>query len=217
VNHTFLCCYWNLSYHQGRHKQTRNCRPWRREIRPLPQLPKYSWTFFLKLRSNSAHFIPEKARDNTIDKIGADYDIQRRASNRTERSSPKLKLSLIHRYLTKEMWKPKACCGYNISGATQASNPLYEGESVNRPQMDIRTWKKHLFFGISSTNTDTLVPSLYQCVETRSVEIFWLLSQPLPHLRFNLFVISEIFATFFDPVVTNATNTSHRKQETFLY
>jgi hypothetical protein len=31
---------------------------------------------------------------------------------------------------------------------------------------------------------------------TRCIEVFWLLSQPLPHLRFSLFVISETFATF---------------------
>jgi hypothetical protein len=48
---------------------------------------------------------------------------------------------------------------------------------------------------MSSTNTDTLVPSFYQCVETRSTEVFWLLSQPLPHLRFNLLVISETLVT----------------------
>jgi hypothetical protein len=60
---------------------------------------------------------------------------------------------------------------------------------------DIRTCKKHLFLDISSTNIDTLVPSLYQCVETRSIKVFWRLSQPIPHLRFNLFVISETFAT----------------------
>jgi hypothetical protein len=52
-------------------------------------------------------------------------------------------------------------------------------ESVNRSQMDIKrktydigTWKKHLFLDVFSTNTDTLVPSLYQCVETRSIEVF---------------------------------------------
>jgi hypothetical protein len=44
----------------------------------------------------------------------------------------------------------------------------------------IRTWKKHLIFYIFSTNIDTLVPSLYQCVEARSIEVFRLLSQPLP-------------------------------------
>jgi hypothetical protein len=55
----------------------------------------------------------------------------------------------------------------------------YEGESVNRSQMDIkhktcdiRILKKHLFLDISSPNIDTLVPSLYQCVETRNVEVF---------------------------------------------
>jgi hypothetical protein len=55
---------------------------------------------------------------------------------------------------------------------------------------DIRTWKKkHLFLDIPSTNT--LVPSLYQCVETGSIEVSWLLPPSLPHLRFNLFVNSE--------------------------
>jgi hypothetical protein len=54
-----------------------------------------------------------------------------------------------------------------------------EGESVNRSQMDIkrkiydtRTWKKHSFLYISSANIHTLVPSLYQRVETRCIEIF---------------------------------------------
>jgi hypothetical protein len=78
---------------------------------------------------------------------------------------------------------------------------------------DIRTWKEHLFLDISSTNIDSLVPSLYQCVETRSIEVFWLLSQPFPHLRFNLFVISETFAS--QPLYV--TNASQRKQETLLY
>jgi hypothetical protein len=55
--------------------------------------------------------------------------------------------------------------------------------------------QKHLFLDISSTNINTPVPSLYKCVETRSIEIFLLLDQPLPHLRFNLF-ISQIFAIF---------------------
>jgi hypothetical protein len=54
---------------------------------------------------------------------------------------------------------------------------------------------KHLFLDMSSTNTDIYVPSLYYCIQTRSVEVFWLLSQPLPHLYFNDFVISEMFAT----------------------
>jgi hypothetical protein len=37
---------------------------------------------------------------------------------------------------------------------------------------------------------DTFVPPLYQCIETRSIEVFdYCLS------RFNLFIISETFAT----------------------
>jgi hypothetical protein len=86
---------------------------------------------------------------------------------------------------------------------------------TKRETCDIRTWKKHLFLDISSTNTDTLVPSLYQCVGTRSIEEFWLLSQPLTHIRFNLFVISGTFATKTE--LLYATNTSHRKLEIFLY
>jgi hypothetical protein len=31
--------------------------------------------------------------------------------------------------------------------------------------------EKHLFLDISSTNIDTLAPSLYQCVETRSIKV----------------------------------------------
>jgi hypothetical protein len=54
--------------------------------------------------------------------------------------------------------------------------------------------KKHLFLDISSTNIDTLVPSLYQCAEIRSIEIFWTMSKPLLHLPFNLLFISETIA-----------------------
>jgi hypothetical protein len=89
-----------------------------------------------------------------------------------------------------------------ITTASRTLNPTYYGESVNRLQMDIkrkkcdiRSRKEHLFLNISSTNIGTLVPSLYQCVETCSSEVFWLLYQSLPHLRFNFFVISETFAT----------------------
>jgi hypothetical protein len=93
---------------------------------------------------------------------------------------------------------------------------------MKRKICDIWTWKKHLFLDISSTNIDTLVSSLCRCVETHSMESFWLLSQPLPHLLFNVFVSSETFATMVaisrpscEPLY--ATNTSHHKQETFLY
>jgi hypothetical protein len=66
---------------------------------------------------------------------------------------------------------------------------------IKRKTCNIRTWKKKIFLDISSTNIDTLVPSLYYCVETRRIEVFRLLSQPLPHFCVNLFVISETFAT----------------------
>jgi hypothetical protein len=56
---------------------------------------------------------------------------------------------------------------------------IYKGESVNRSQIDIKcktydvqTWNKPSFLDISFTNIDTLVPSLYHCVETRSIEFF---------------------------------------------
>jgi hypothetical protein len=60
--------------------------------------------------------------------------------------------------------------------------------------------KRHLFLYISSNNIDTILPSLYQCVETRSIEVFRLLSQQLPHFRFSLFVISKIFTTKVEPL-----------------
>jgi hypothetical protein len=68
---------------------------------------------------------------------------------------------------------------------------------------------------MSSTDIETLVPSLYQCVETRIIEVFCLLSQPLPHLRFNLIVISQTFST----QLWTALRDKHfyRKRETFLY
>jgi hypothetical protein len=76
---------------------------------------------------------------------------------------------------------------------------LYEGGSVNWSEMDIRrktcyirTWEKHLFLDISPTDIVRLVPSLYHCVETHSIEAFWVLFHPPPHLRFNL---SEMFST----------------------
>jgi hypothetical protein len=69
---------------------------------------------------------------------------------------------------------------------------------IQRRTCDIRVWKKHLSVDIFFTNIDTLVPSLYQCVETRSLEVFRLLFYPLLHLHFSLFVISEKFSTFLE-------------------
>jgi hypothetical protein len=76
-------------------------------------------------------------------------------------------------------------CAWQSTGQLYLNNRTskYQVGSVNRSQMDIkrkpcdiRTCKKRLFLDISSTNIDTLVPSLYQCVKTRSIEVFWLLS-----------------------------------------
>jgi hypothetical protein len=99
----------------------------------------------------------------------------------------------------------------------------YEGKSligseidIKRKTCDTRTWEKHLFLDISSTNTDTLVPSHFTSAsKPASQKSFWLLSQPLPHLRFNVFVVSETFASKVEPLY--ATNISQHKQETFLY
>jgi hypothetical protein len=96
-------------------------------------------------------------------------------------------------------------------------------ESVNRSQMDIKrktcniqAQKKHLFLNISSANTDILVPSLYHCIETRNIEEFWLLSQPLPqlvghHLGLSNFLerlrISGLLDFFHRPVFQRLENT----------
>jgi hypothetical protein len=88
----------------------------------------------------------------------------------------------------------------------------YEGKSVNKSKIDIkpktcdiRTWKKLFISRHILTNIDTFVPWLYQCFETRSIEVFWLLSQALSHLRFNHFVLNEIFVTLLGPVVDRFT------------
>jgi hypothetical protein len=88
---------------------------------------------------------------------------------------------------------------------------VYERESVNRSQMDIkrktcdiRTLKKYLFLDMS--DIDTLVPSLYQCVETSSIEIIWLLSTSSSSAKHLPASCEPLYVT----------NTSHRKQETFM-
>jgi hypothetical protein len=87
---------------------------------------------------------------------------------------------------------------------------------IKRKTCDIRTWKKHLFLDISSTNIDTLVSSLYQCVETRSMEKSF--DCCLSHFRTSVST-SPSSAKSFPPSCEPlyAANTSHRKQETFLY
>jgi hypothetical protein len=96
---------------------------------------------------------------------------------------------------------------------------IYEGESVNRSQLDIKskTWysnleKTFISWHILHQHWYT-VPSLYQCVETRSIEVFWLLSQPLPHLRFIICDFRTSFREFLAPCdePLYATNTIKRK------
>jgi hypothetical protein len=103
---------------------------------------------------------------------------------------------------------------------------MYKEESVNTSQVDIkyksydiRTWEKHLYLDITSTNTDTYVPSLYQYVEIRSIEVFWLLSQPLSHLNGDYLRLSNILQRIFRPSCEQlyATNTSRHKRKTLLY
>jgi hypothetical protein len=84
---------------------------------------------------------------------------------------------------------------------------------TKRKMCDFRNWQKRLFFYI-----DTLVPSLYQFVESRNIEEFWLFSEPLPHL----WVISETFTAkmaIFPPSCEPlySSNTSHLKEGTFVY
>jgi hypothetical protein len=79
--------------------------------------------------------------------------------------------------------------------------------------------KKRLFLNISTTNIDTRVPSLYQSVETRCIEVFWLLSQPLPHLVGQRLRLSNVLERISRPSCEPlyGTNISHPKQETFLH
>jgi hypothetical protein len=70
---------------------------------------------------------------------------------------------------------------------------------------------KQLFLDISATDIGTLVPSLYQRVETRSIEVFRLLAQPLPHLVGQHLLLSNVLERISRPSCEPlyATNTSH--------
>jgi hypothetical protein len=72
---------------------------------------------------------------------------------------------------------------------------------------------------VPTTNTDTLAPSLYQWVETRSLEVFWLSSRPLLHLVGHHQRLSNVLERISRPSCEQlyATNTSHREHITFLY
>jgi hypothetical protein len=77
---------------------------------------------------------------------------------------------------------------------------------------------KNLFLDMFSTNIDTFVPSLYKRVETRSREVLTIVSAtsspPLRHFRLSN-VLERIYRPSCESLYT--TDTSHRKQEVFLY
>jgi hypothetical protein len=76
---------------------------------------------------------------------------------------------------------------------------------------------KDIYFSTYPPPTLIYVSSLYQCLETRSIEVFWLLSQPLPHLVGHHLRLSNVLERISrrscEPPY--AINTSHRKQENF--
>jgi hypothetical protein len=74
--------------------------------------------------------------------------------------------------------------------------------------------EKHLFLYIFSTNIDTYPIALPVRRKTQHRSLLTL-SQPLPYLHFNLFGYERISRPSCEPLY--ATNTSHDKQETFLY
>jgi hypothetical protein len=85
---------------------------------------------------------------------------------------------------------------------------IRERERVNRSQMDIkrktydnRTWKNIYFSTYPPSTLIHLSHRFTSASKPAAQKSFWLLSQPLPHLRFNLFVISETSATFLGPLV----------------
>jgi hypothetical protein len=96
----------------------------------------------------------------------------------------------------------------------------YEAESVNRSQLDtkrrtcdiqtLRNIYLSTYFPPALIHLSHRFTGASETAAEKS-----LVSQPLPHLRFNLFVISETFVTNVQSLY--ATTTSHHKQETFLY
>jgi hypothetical protein len=80
---------------------------------------------------------------------------------------------------------------------------------------------ENIFLDISSTRIDALSPSLrmrrnpppklmhfphlYECVETCSIEVFCMLSQPLPDLAGHHLSLSNILERIFDSVVNRIT------------
>jgi hypothetical protein len=69
---------------------------------------------------------------------------------------------------------------------------------INVKHVIFEPGKTYLFLDISSTSTDTLVPSLYQCVETRGIEVLTVVatnSAPSFHYLLLSKVLERIFST----------------------
>jgi hypothetical protein len=59
--------------------------------------------------------------------------------------------------------------------------------------------KKNVFLNRSSTINDTLIPSSCQCVETRSIEIVWLLARTFPEPPFQHLWLSNVLQRISGP------------------
>jgi hypothetical protein len=72
-----------------------------------------------------------------------------------------------------------------VTNGYKTENTLYSNLEKN---ISFSTYPPPTLIHLSTT--------LYQIVETRSIEVFWLLSQPRPKLRFNLFVMIKKLPSF---------------------
>jgi hypothetical protein len=75
---------------------------------------------------------------------------------------------------------------------------------IKRKACDIRTWKKTFISRHILTNIDTPVPSLYQCVETRSIEVFLTVFSATSAPPFQP-LHQQNFSTFLNPPVNRFT------------
>jgi hypothetical protein len=105
-----------------------------------------------------------------------------------------------------------------VSEPWASGSKCYEGESANRSQMDIKrktcdihTWKKtFISWHILCQHWYTCPIALLVCRNPQH-RIFRLLSQPLLHLCFNLFVVSGTFAPRWNSFTQQTLPTVNRK------
>jgi hypothetical protein len=77
---------------------------------------------------------------------------------------------------------------------------------------DNQTWKELFLLQISYTNIETHVPSLYECVETRSIDVFDCCLSQFPISVSS----SETFESPWDNFSTQLRTASHQKEEISL-